>query len=409
MEPTLTRDGTLDGAWWPYSTDLNRELPALVSILQDRLGPVLRVRLDLTAWDDVPAHLLIGGRFLRVSGYSAAPNTIRVIRSNQDGFMLLVIPPDTSAPIAAAAMTTAARTGNTLTASEILTRCQSPARGPGEGTKMRRYRGSDREAVLALADADRLPGQPVCTPDTLDCAVAGTSHRDPAPWAELERPKTDVLVDPDGQVVGVVSYAVHRHHDTGQILWLHGREVLDVIQALVSHALHALGDRDLINAFTAAPGLGLGALPTGRRPVTSKVLEHAGFSGRDSWRYLRRAGPHEIDTATSPLVEVVSSTAPQGWWLKAHDDDRSAELVVEEPMDGHGVLWWFGADTGHADVMLERALLREADTILHDRGASDAVLYAAGGPESAWALFDAAGFIEIDHLVSYARRPVPTG
>src|SRR5690242_8738126 len=43
LEPTLTRDGTLDGAWWPHSTDLQRELPALIRILQDRLGPILRV------------------------------------------------------------------------------------------------------------------------------------------------------------------------------------------------------------------------------------------------------------------------------------------------------------------------------------------------------------------------------
>ncbi|WP_433443732.1 DUF5994 family protein [Nonomuraea sp. CA-141351] len=409
LEPTLTRDGTLDGAWWPYSTDLNRELPALVSNLQDRLGPILRVRLDVTAWDDVPAHLLIDGRFLRVSGFCATPNTIRVIRGSQDGFMLLVIPPDTSVPVATAAMTTAARTGNTLTASEILLRCHSPARGPDEGMRMRRYRGCDREAVLALADADRLPGQAACSPGTLDQAIAGTSPHDPAPWAELQQPTTDVLVDPDGHVAGAVSYAVHRHHNAGQILWLHAREVPDVVETLVSHALRALGDRDVIDAFTTAPGLGLGALPTGRRPVTSKALERAGFSGRDSWRYLRRTAPREIDATTYPSVEVVTSTAPPGWWLKAHGNDCSAELVIEEPANGHGVLWWFGADTRHTDAMLERALLREADTILREHEASETVLYAAGDPEPDRALFEAAGYTELDHLVTYTRRATLTG
>ncbi|MFI7639017.1 DUF5994 family protein [Nonomuraea sp. NPDC049400] len=210
LEPTLTRDGTLDGAWWPCSTDLHRELPGLIRILHDRLGPVLRVRLDVAAWDDVPAHLLIDGRFLRISGLPAAPNTIRVIRGNQDGFLLLVVPPDTTAPVAAAAMRTAARTGNTLSADEILARCHGPARGRMQGTRIHRYRASDRAAVLALIDADRLPGQPACTPDMLDQAVTETSHRDPAPWADFENPRTDVLVDPDDRVIGVVSHVVHR-------------------------------------------------------------------------------------------------------------------------------------------------------------------------------------------------------
>lgn len=405
LEPTLTRDGTLDGAWWPCSTDLSRELSALVNILQDRLGPVLRVRLDLTSWDDVPAHLLIDGRFLRVSGLPATSDVIHVILDDQDGFLLLVIPPDTSAPIATAAMATAARTGNTLSASEILAYCRSPVY---RSLRIRPYRASDREAVLSLADADRLPGQLVCTPATLDEALAGTSHRDPAPWARFQHPRTDVLMDADGQVAGAVSYATHRHHNTGQILWLHGQEVLDVVETLVDHTLRALGGRKAIDAFTSVPGLGLGALPTGRRPVTAKVLEHAGFAGRASWRYLRRSAPPEIDTAAHLQVEVVSSTTPPGWWLKAHGDGCSAELVVEEPVNGHGVVWWFGGDTRHTDVLLERALLREVGTILGEHGASETILYAAGDPEPDQTLFAAAGYTEIDRLVSYTRQATPT-
>ncbi|TMR08947.1 hypothetical protein ETD86_45575 [Nonomuraea turkmeniaca] len=401
LEPTLTRDGTLDGAWWPYSTDLHRELPALVRILEDRLGPILRVRLDPDAWDDVPAHLLIDGRFLRVSGLSAASNTIRVIRGNQDGFQLLVIPPDTTGPIAAAAMRTAARTGNTMSANEILTRCHSPA--PAAGTGIRRYRDSDRESVLALIDADRLPGQPSCRPELLDQAVAGTSHREPDPWADIEHPRTVVLVDPGGHTVGAVSYAVNRDRSAGQILWLHGREILDVVEALVSHALRELGGGKPVHAFTAALGLGLAALPTGRRPVTRKVLEHAGFGARNSWRYLRRVTSCELAATTCPLVEVVASTAPPGWWLKVRDDDSAAELVVQEPIDGLGVLWWFGAADSHADPALERALLLQADAVLREHGASETILYVAGDPEPPGALFDAAGFAEIDHLVSFTR------
>ncbi|MEV0230772.1 DUF5994 family protein [Nonomuraea sp. NPDC050786] len=406
LEPTLTRDGTLDGAWWPHSTDLQRELPALIRVLQDRLGPILRVRLDTAAWDGIPAHLLVDGRFLRVSGIPAVPNTIRVIRGNQDGFLLLVIPPDTTGPIATAAMRTAARTGNTLSANGILAHCRSAAHGGIPSTRMRRYRDSDADAVLALIDADRLPGQPACTPEKLDEAVSGLSQRDPALWADLEHSRTDVLVDQDDRVIGAVSCAVHHNDGAGQILWLHGREILDVVEALVSHALRELGGRDIIHAFTAALGLGLAALPTGRRPVTTKALERAGFAGRNSWRYLRRTTPRDLDATACSLVEVVCSKGPPGWWLKARNDDCSAQLVAQEPTDGLGVLWWFGADAGHADETLERALLQEADGLLRKHGASEITLYAAGDPEPTWAPFDA-GFTEIDHLVSYTRRTSP--
>ncbi|MGI5285720.1 DUF5994 family protein [Nonomuraea polychroma] len=402
LEPTLTRDGTLDGAWWPHSTDLHRELPALVRILEDRLGPILRVRLDPAAWDEVPAHLFIDGRFLRVSGLSATSNMIRVIRGNQDGFLLLVVPPDTAGPIAAAAMRTAARTGNTMSANEILTGCRiAPA--PTEGARMRRYRDSDRESVLALIDADRLPGQPSCTPEMLDQALAGTSHRDPDPWADIEHPRIDVLVDPGSHVVGAVSYAVHRDRSAGQILWLHGREILDVVAALVSHALRELGGGKPVHAFTAVLGLGLAALPTGRRPVTRKALEHAGFAARNSWRYLRRGTSFDLPATTSPLVEVVASKAPPGWWLKVHDDDSAAELVAQQPIDGLGILWWFSAADGHADPALERALLLQGEALLREHGAAETILYAAGDPEQSGALFDDAGFAEVDHLVSFTR------
>ncbi|WP_211267004.1 DUF5994 family protein [Nonomuraea candida] len=419
LEPTLTRDGTLDGAWWPHSTDLQRELPDLVRFLEGRLGPVLRVGLDAAAWDEVPAHLLVDGRFVRVSGRSATPHTVKVIRGGQDGFRLLVIPPRTAAPAAAAAMRTAARTGNMLSADEILAPFHPPPDAPDEvvapfrplpqppapGMRTRRYRGSDSGAVLALIDADRLPGRPPCTPGMLVRAVAGTSPR----ASGLGPPRTDVLVDEDGQVAGVVSYATRAGHDGGQILWLHGREVLSVVETLVRHALRRLGGGTPVHAFTAAPGPGPAALPTGRRPVTRKVLEHAGFVARDSWRYLRRTVPGAPSAQTAPVVEVAASATPPGWWLRARDDDASAELVAQEPIDGLGVLWWFGAAAGHADEGLERALLCQADTLLGGHGAVETILYAAGDPEPSWALFEAAGFAEIDHLVSFTRPAATTG
>ncbi|NJP95515.1 hypothetical protein HCN51_39815 [Nonomuraea sp. FMUSA5-5] len=407
LEPTLTRDGPLDGAWWPHSRDLRRELPALVRVLQDRLGPVLRIGLDTATWDDVPAHLLIDGCFVRVSGLSSTPNTIRVMRGGQDGFMLLVVPPHTAGPLAAAAMRTAASTGNTLSADEILAPFHLLPGSSAAGRRIRRYQESDSAAVLALVDADRLPGRPACTPQLLDDALSGG----PDPRSGLERPRTDVLLDPDGQAIGVVSYAAHRDRGSGHILWLHGRETLDVVEALVRHALRGLGDGVPVHAFAADPGPGPAApaaLPAARRPVTRKVLEHAGFVARNSWRYLRRTAPCALRAPASPVVEAVATSTPPGWWLKARDDDAAAELVVQEPIGCLCVLWWFGAAGGHADEELERELLFHADALLREQAASETILYAAGDPEPSWALFDVAGFTQIDNLLSFTR-PNATG
>ncbi|MFE3451286.1 DUF5994 family protein [Nonomuraea sp. NPDC059194] len=407
LEPTLTRDGALDGAWWPYSTDFRRELPSLVRTLDTLLGPILRVRLDLAAWDDGPAHLMVDGRFLRVSDSMGTADTVRLVRGDQDGFMLLVVPPETAASTAAAAMKTAARTGNTLSATDILTHCRPSDPGPALDIAIRPYDPSDQTAVLALVEADHLPGQPMCSPETLEEAIRGTCRRDPAPWARLDSPRTEVMVDADGQVLGAVSYAVRRDDGDGLILWLHGREILVVVEALVSHVLDELSGSRTVHAFESTVGLGPSALPSGRRPVTRKVMEHAGFSSRDSWRYLRRATTEVRCAEACPLVETVRSTVPPGWWLRNRKDDLAAEAVVQTPTGDVGVLWWFGTDALHADDAFERAMLNEAVTLLHRNGASETILYADGKQADGhptWAVFDEAGFVEIDHLVSYAKE-----
>ncbi|MEV4568722.1 DUF5994 family protein [Nonomuraea sp. NPDC049419] len=399
LEPTLTRDGTLDGAWWPHSTDLRRELPAFLRALEDRIGPVLRVGLDTQAWDEVPAHLVVDGRFVRISGYPATPHTIRVIRGSQDGFLLLVIPPDTAGPAAATAMKTAARTGNTMSAHDILA---IPGTLPsGARWRMRRYRDSDRAAVGALALAD------ACEPSGLEGPlgrhVAGTAY---------EEPEIRVLEGPGGRVLGTVAYALRRDRAAGRILWLHGGEVPDVVGVLLRHALGGMGGVP-VHAFTdepcGRPGTAPAALPAGRRAVTLAVLEREGFVARDSWRHLRRTSPSEPGAGPHPMVDVVVSGTPRGWWLKAPGDDAAAALVAQEPTGGRGVVWWLGADAGHADPDLERALLLRADALLTEHGARETVLYAAGDPEPSWALFAAAGFTEIDHLVSFTRPATPAG
>ncbi len=67
--------------------------------------------------------------------------------------------------------------------------------------------------------------------------------------------------------------------------------------------------------FAAALSLGLEGLPVGRRPVTRKALEAAGFSGGDLWRYLHRRLPEAPDCESSrsyPIANVTPCTDPAG-------------------------------------------------------------------------------------------------
>jgi len=129
MDQTRTQRGVLDGAWWPYSTDLTAELPALVTGLDgwlDNPHPgdgqhISRVAIGLTIWNNVPTRIMVAGRRIVVAWFrSIDPHIISVSCPNTDHFNLLVIPPDTPHGPALAAMATAAGARNRLRGTEIL-------------------------------------------------------------------------------------------------------------------------------------------------------------------------------------------------------------------------------------------------------------------------------------------------
>ncbi|WP_327245222.1 DUF5994 family protein [Streptomyces sp. NBC_01320] len=120
METTSNREGTFDGAWWPRTRDIASQLPCLIDALVARLGPVARVGLDASAWDDTPAHLVIGGRTVRIDWSAVDDSTMIVTRGHQDHFSFLVIPPQATAAAARAAMAMAVQDGNSASAEQIL-------------------------------------------------------------------------------------------------------------------------------------------------------------------------------------------------------------------------------------------------------------------------------------------------
>ncbi|MFD8756285.1 DUF5994 family protein [Kitasatospora sp. NPDC059577] len=120
LEPTMSREGVFDGAWWPRSNRVLAELPDLITALGAHFGRIQRVGLDTSAWDGVPRSVDANGLTIRINWFTGSDATISVTRGLQDHFLLLVVPPGTDPATAASAMAGASVTGNHTPAAELL-------------------------------------------------------------------------------------------------------------------------------------------------------------------------------------------------------------------------------------------------------------------------------------------------
>ncbi|WP_406437552.1 DUF5994 family protein [Streptomyces sp. NBC_00631] len=120
METMASREGVLDGAWWPRSRDIGAELPALLSALTEHLGPVSRVGLDAAAWEGLPTRIVVNDRVVHVDSFPVGDDTVLITRGARDHFSLLVVPPEATPEEARTAMAQAALAGNVSSAEQIL-------------------------------------------------------------------------------------------------------------------------------------------------------------------------------------------------------------------------------------------------------------------------------------------------
>ncbi|KQX52107.1 MULTISPECIES: DUF5994 family protein [unclassified Streptomyces] len=120
LQTTHSREGVLDGAWWPRSRDVAAELPALIRVLTAHLGPITRVGLDADAWGEVPTRLVIDARVVHLDSFPVGDDTVLITRGDNDHFALLVVPPHTTADAAREAMARAVDADNATQAAEIL-------------------------------------------------------------------------------------------------------------------------------------------------------------------------------------------------------------------------------------------------------------------------------------------------
>ncbi|MEO3754978.1 DUF5994 family protein [Streptomyces sp. B6B3] len=114
--------GLLDGAWWPRSRDLSRELPVLAQVLDPRWGRVTRIAVNPRFWPVIPRKVAVHGHVIKVGWFSETLDPHQVLlRSYAVGrWDLLVVPPQASAASAARLMAAACDTAEPLSTASTL-------------------------------------------------------------------------------------------------------------------------------------------------------------------------------------------------------------------------------------------------------------------------------------------------
>ncbi|MGG8409054.1 DUF5994 family protein [Streptomyces sp. 12297] len=121
LTPKTMLAGQLDGAWWPYSRDLEAELPVLVAALVEPWGRITRVTVNPSRWPVVPHTVPVAGQTLHVGWFTEQdPDKLILLSYTVGRWDLLVVPPDTGRASAARLMAAAAIPGSALTADVLM-------------------------------------------------------------------------------------------------------------------------------------------------------------------------------------------------------------------------------------------------------------------------------------------------
>lgn len=86
--------GSVDGAWWPSSTNLGAELPDVLAVIGSRIGEVRRVVYDPSIWPATPSRIIRRGVAISVDPYTlVSSETIYLIGTHSRDAVLYVVPP----------------------------------------------------------------------------------------------------------------------------------------------------------------------------------------------------------------------------------------------------------------------------------------------------------------------------
>jgi hypothetical protein len=149
--------GSLDGAWWPRSRDLTRELPALALALDPLWGRITRVTVNPAHWPVVPRKVPVAGHTVHVGWFADEqdPDKIILLSYTAGRWDLLVVPPETEPAAAGRLMAAAAATGSLRTAGALL--ADEDARGDARAVRNREDTWENDGGARAAPSPPRLP------------------------------------------------------------------------------------------------------------------------------------------------------------------------------------------------------------------------------------------------------------
>jgi hypothetical protein len=112
---------TLDGAWWPRSRELAREVPLLVAEFAELGVRVTRFVYHPSLWLIAPSKVRVDGRTVHLGWFREIdPNLITLRTSQDERIELLVIPPEATADVAGRASEAAAEPRNDQSPTDVL-------------------------------------------------------------------------------------------------------------------------------------------------------------------------------------------------------------------------------------------------------------------------------------------------
>jgi ribosomal protein S18 acetylase RimI-like enzyme len=268
----------------------------------------------------------------------------------------------------------------------------------------------DVGALCRLVEADRLPGQPACTPEMVAWTLAGRSRLHRWWWQQLVAFRMLAVESTGGNLMGAGATG-RRANGWRYLLWLHAREDPPVVEHLLGSFLQGIGPADPVYAFWFSTELsvGLDGLPRRARAVTHDALLAAGFTGVDRFAYLRADEP-------GPSPEVSFRCRGQGGDFHLEIGPEDAPLGAADsslPAAGLGTVWWLEVEEAHRRRGTGRQLLRAARSLLAEAGATETILLVDHDDpverdrRPALALYRSEGFSVVDHLWSYRRGQGP--
>ncbi|AEV74882.1 hypothetical protein MycrhN_4386 [Mycolicibacterium rhodesiae NBB3] len=95
LKPAHRSCGFVQGAWWPRSAQLDRELPSLLAALSLRVGAIDSVLYHENDWSPGPLSIEHEGDQVIVSGRQEWPNVVSLFGPRFGRLDLLVVPPYT--------------------------------------------------------------------------------------------------------------------------------------------------------------------------------------------------------------------------------------------------------------------------------------------------------------------------